>query len=82
MRHRIRCRVKKYKRITPFLSAELSSRFGNKQGMRLHRWRATAGAELSLKHHELSMFYRHQDYIADPDASSLHIIGLAYSYEL
>lgn len=61
------------------LSAELFLRIDDPDGA-LHKWRATAGLDWEIGRHTLSIFYRIEDPLGDPEDPTRHILGTGYHY--
>ncbi len=65
--------------LAPFLSGELFLRISDPDGA-LHKWRLTAGLDWELGRHTLTLYYRMEDPLGDPEDPTRHILGTGYHW--
>ena len=68
--------------VTPSLSAEIFTRVGSDPGVSLPKFRITIGLALDVDDHTVDVFYRFEAPIEDQSDPRLHILGVAYRFDL
>ena len=82
LRNRITIALVKTDPWVPAVAAETFHRLGDGETIQFQKLRLTAGIERGLGDHEVEVYYRLEVLQNDPEDPTLHIIGIAYHYEL
>lgn len=82
LRNRLQVALETTRPWTPAVAAETFHRLGDREAIRFHKLRLTAGVGYELGDHQVELFYRVEIPQDDPTDPVLHILGLAYEYEL
>jgi len=79
IRNRIGAEVKFPCGFAPFLSGELFLRIDDPDGA-MHKWRLTAGLDYEIGSHTITVFYRFEEMLGDPQDPKRHILAVGYHY--
>ncbi len=78
IRNRFQIALEAHEVVQPFVSFEALANIGGTPGTGPKNWRLTAGTDLDLGDHGVSVFYRLRKAFGEPDTD--HILGLDYGF--